>query len=46
MPNSCCATGAATAIRGGPGEVLELAMIGGIVVAKLTLTRRHNNPYS
>jgi len=36
------------AIRGGPGEVPELAVVGApsIVVAKLDLTRRHNDPYS
>jgi hypothetical protein len=36
------------AIRGGPGEVPELATIGtpSIVVAQLGLTRRHDDPYS
>lgn len=36
------------AIRGGPGEVPALATVGApsIVVAKLNLTRRYNDPYS
>jgi hypothetical protein len=36
------------AIRGGPRDVAELATVGSpsIVVAKLHLTRRHNDPYS
>lgn len=36
------------AIRGGPGDVPALELVGApsIVVAKLNLTRRHNDPYS